>query len=74
MDKQTRVMAGRDMVPADVEEIARSVLDLYGMPFTSVAITALPAGWKVVVHEGTNLMLRLPIPAGSRAMLLCRTA
>jgi len=44
--------------------MARSVLRECGVPFTSVEIAALQAGWKVVVYDGTNLMLRLPIPAG----------
>ena len=64
MDKQTRVMAGKEMTSADVEEMARSVLRVCGVPFTSVAITALRSGWKAVVYDGTSLMLRLPILAG----------
>ena len=64
MGKQTSVRSGRDVTSADVEEMARSVLGLCSVPFTSVTITALPAGWKVVVYDGTSLMLRLPIPAG----------
>ena len=64
MDKHTRVMAGRDINPAAVEEMARSVLRACGVPFTSVEITALQTGWKVLVYDGTNLMLRVPISAG----------
>jgi hypothetical protein len=52
------------MTSADVAEIASSVLRACGVPFTSVAVTELSVGWKVVVYDGTSLMLRLPIPAG----------
>lgn len=64
MKKQTSVAAGQEINPAAVEEMARSVLRVYGVPFTAVAIIALRSGWRVVVHDGTNLMLRAPIPAG----------
>jgi hypothetical protein len=64
MDKHTRMTAGQDIKPADVEEMACSVLRVYGVPFTAVAITPLQSGWRVVVYDGTELMLRLPIPAG----------
>jgi hypothetical protein len=64
MNKQSRVMARQEATQADVEDIARSVLRVCGVPFTSVAIAQLSAGWKVLVYDGTSLMLRLPILAG----------
>jgi hypothetical protein len=64
MDKHAKMRAEQDVTAADVEEMVRSVLVVSSVPFTSIAITALSAGWKVVVYDETSLMLRLPIPAG----------
>jgi hypothetical protein len=52
------------MTAADVEEIVRSVLIQCSVPFTAIDITASPSAWKVIVHDPTGMIFRLPVPAG----------
>ena len=52
------------MTAAEVEEIVRSVLIQCSVPFTAIDITASPSAWKVVVHDTTGMIFRLPVHAG----------
>jgi hypothetical protein len=54
MDKQTKVMAGREINAAAVEEMARSVLRECGVPFTSVEIAAGPRERGRPTHRRTG--------------------
>jgi hypothetical protein len=54
----------RCMTAAELKEIVRSVLIQCRVPFTAINITASPSAWKVVVHDPTGMIFRLPVHAG----------
>jgi hypothetical protein len=56
--------AAEQMTAADVKTIVRSVLLQCGVPFTDIEITPSPSAWKVVIHDHTGMVFRLPIHAG----------
>jgi hypothetical protein len=60
---QQEAAAGR-MTAADVKEIVRSVLLQCSVPFTAIDITPTPAAWKVVIHDPTGMIFRLPVHPG----------
>jgi hypothetical protein len=49
---------------AEVKEIVRSVLIQCSVPFTAIDITASPSAWKIIVHDPTGMIFRLPVNAG----------
>jgi hypothetical protein len=49
---------------ADVKDIVRSVLIQCSIPFTAIDITASSSAWKVIVHDSTGMIFRLPVYAG----------
>jgi hypothetical protein len=49
---------------ADVKDIVRSVLIQCRVPFTAIDIIASPSAWKVIVHDSTGMIFRLPVHAG----------
>jgi hypothetical protein len=53
----------------DVKTIVRSVLLQCGVPFTAIDITSSPSAWKVVIHDQTGMVFRLPIHAGPARMV-----
>ena len=56
--------AVRCTTAAEVKEIVRSVLVQCSVPFTAIDITASPSAWKVIVHDPTGMIFRLPVNAG----------
>jgi hypothetical protein len=56
--------AAEQMTAADVKTIVRSVLLQCSVPFTDIEITPSPSAWKVVIHDHTGMVFRLPIHAG----------
>jgi hypothetical protein len=52
------------MTAADLKAIVRSVLLQCSVPFTAIDITSGPSAWKVVVHDHSGMIFRLPIHAG----------
>jgi hypothetical protein len=67
---QAKLAEPERMNVADVEEMMRSVLLRYSVPFTSIAVTSSPSAWKVIVYDETGMILRLPVPAGPRRRVL----
>ena len=70
MSDQAKLAEPERMNVADVEEMMRSVLLRYSVPFTSIAVTPGPSAWKVIVYDETGMILRLPVPAGPRRRVL----
>jgi hypothetical protein len=58
--------ASEQITAADVKTIVRSVLLQCSVPFTDIDITSSPSAWKVVIHDHTGMVFRLPIHAGPR--------
>jgi hypothetical protein len=56
--------AVRCTTAAEVKEIVRSVLVQCSVPFTAIDITATPSAWKVIVHDPTGMIFRMPVHAG----------
>jgi hypothetical protein len=56
--------AVRCTTAAEVKDIVRSVLVQCSVPFTAIDITASPSAWKVIVHDATGMIFRLPVHAG----------
>jgi hypothetical protein len=52
------------MTAADVKTIVRSVLLQCSVPFTDIEITPSSSAWKVIIHDHTGMVFRLPIHAG----------
>jgi hypothetical protein len=57
------------MTAADVKTIVRGVLLQCSVPFTDIDITSSASAWKVVIHDHTGMVFRLPIPAGPRQLV-----
>jgi hypothetical protein len=57
------------MTAADLKTIVRSVLLQCSVPFTDIDITSSPSAWKVVIHDQTGMVFRLPIHAGPRRVV-----
>jgi hypothetical protein len=49
---------------AEVKDIVRSVLIQCRVPFTAIDVIASPSAWKVIVHDPTGMIFRLPVHAG----------
>jgi hypothetical protein len=56
--------AVKSTTAAEVKEIVRSVLIQCAVPFTAIDITATPSAWKVIVHDPTGMIFRLPLHPG----------
>jgi hypothetical protein len=56
--------AVKSVTAAEVKEIVRSVLLQCSVPFTAIDITPSPSAWKVIVHDPTGMIFRLPVHAG----------
>jgi hypothetical protein len=61
--------ASEQITAADVKTIVRSVLLQCSVPFTDIDITSSPSAWKVVIHDHTGMVFRLPIHAGPRRLV-----
>ena len=61
--------ASERMTAADVKTIVRGVLLQCSVPFTDIDITSSSSAWKVVIHDQTGMVFRLPIHAGPRRLV-----
>jgi hypothetical protein len=61
--------ASEQMTAAEVQTIVRGVLLQCSVPFTDIDITPSPSAWKVVIHDHSGMLFRLPIHSGPRRLV-----
>jgi hypothetical protein len=52
------------MNAAEVEELVRSVIVQFGLPFAVLSVVESPVGWDIQVRAGTGGMVRFTVRGG----------